>query len=152
MYVPAPANTRRVCPRTTNVGLPPLSHRRPPLMADVPHLPPADERSSYYLDQLFMIGVCGALAAVTILLWQSGSLATLLDAKFALAVGAGGLCLLGLVILRGVAVWTSVDTPPANGKGHAHGPDCDHSHGHGNEGGGHSHSHGHDAPKPAEQI
>ena len=28
-------------------------------MADVPHQHPGDERSSYYLDQLFMIGVCG---------------------------------------------------------------------------------------------
>src|SRR4051812_11739488 len=116
-------------------------------MADVPHSHQGDERSSYYLDQLFMIGVCGAVAAVTIMLWRSGSLNTLLHEKFALAVGAGGLSLLALVIVRAVSVWTSVDKDSDKDAGHVNGPGCEHNHGHdhGHEG----HNHGHEPPKPA---
>ncbi len=30
----------------------------------------AEDRSAFYLDQLFAIGVCGAIAAVTLILWK----------------------------------------------------------------------------------
>ena len=61
-------------------------------MAEVQHR--AEDRSAYYLDQLFTIGVCGAIAAVTIMLWQSGLLGRMLHPKFHVWVVAGGVSLL----------------------------------------------------------
>jgi uncharacterized membrane protein YraQ (UPF0718 family) len=105
----------------------------------------AEDRSTYYLDQLFTIGVCGAIAAVTLMLWQSNLLGRMLHPKFHVWVVGGGFSLLGLVLLRAVAVWRSVDeTQPTP---HEHGPECDHSHGHGHgheEECGHTHGHGHE--------
>src|SRR3954469_10797610 len=126
-----------------------------------------EQRSSYYLDQLFTIGVCGAIAGVTIMLWMpssgslfskflqdvratvgnaEGSLApavSLLDKilhqKFHIWVVLGGLFLLGIVFFRAVAVWRSVDEAPDTGEPHDHGAGCGHSHGHGEEC-GHSHA------------
>src|SRR5262245_1655220 len=99
-----------------------------------------EDRSTYYLDQLFTIGVCGAIAAVTILLWQSSLLGKMLHPKFHIWVAIGGVGLLVLVFLRAVAVWRSVDeAPPANGDAGGH----SHSHSHGDGGHSHSHSHSH---------
>jgi uncharacterized membrane protein YraQ (UPF0718 family) len=106
-------------------------------MAEVHSHSHADERSSYYLDQLFMIGVCGAIAGVTIMLWQSGALGSMLHQKFHIWVALGGISLLIIVFLRAVAVWRSVDEqadtavdPDADcGHSHGHGPDCGHDHG-----------------------
>jgi uncharacterized membrane protein YraQ (UPF0718 family) len=98
-----------------------------------------EDRSAYYYDQLFMIGICGALAGVTIMLWASGVLERMLHPKFGIVglLGAGALLL--LVVLRAIAVWRSVDETAvaahdhAHGHGHAHGhehgPECGHSHG-----------------------
>src|SRR3954447_5410528 len=73
--------------------------------------PPAtDDVGTYYLDQLFTIAVCGALAGVTIMLWQSNLLGRMLHPKFHIWVLGGGLALLALVVIRAVAVWRSVDT------------------------------------------
>jgi uncharacterized membrane protein YraQ (UPF0718 family) len=94
----------------------------------------AEERSAFYLDQLFAIGVCGAIAAVTLMLWQSGLLGRMLHPKFHIWVALGGFSLLTIVVLRAVAVWRSVDEPVGP---HEHGPGCDHSHGH-----LHDHEHG----------
>jgi uncharacterized membrane protein YraQ (UPF0718 family) len=85
-----------------------------------------EDRSSYYLDQLFMIGVCGALAGVTIMLWQSGVLNTMLHQKFHIWVALGGISLLAIVFLRAVAIWRSVDEQE---EPHEHGPGCSHDHG-----------------------
>ncbi len=95
-------------------------------MAEVHSHAHAEDRSSYYLDQLFMIGVCGALAGVTIMLWQSGVLSTMLHEKFHIWVAMGGISLLAIVILRAVAVWLSVDEQE---EPHEHGPGCGHDHG-----------------------
>src|SRR5438105_446215 len=108
-------------------------------MATVPHSHAGDERASYYLDQLFMIGVCAAVAGVTVVLWQSAILIDLLHPKFNLFVGAGGIALLAVVLFRAASVWLQVDEQDA----HKHGPGCDH--GHADDCG---HTHGHDAPKP----
>jgi uncharacterized membrane protein YraQ (UPF0718 family) len=98
----------------------------------------AEDRSTYYLDQLFMIGICGALAGVTIMLYQSNLLKNILHEKFHLWVLVGGLSLLALVLLRAVAVWISVDEGASHDEnGHSHG----HGHGHGH---GHDHPHDHD--------
>src|SRR5215208_3928714 len=101
-------------------------------MAEVHHHH-SDERYAYYLDQLSMIGVCGAIAGVTIMLWQTSLLGKMLHPKFHIWVALGGFSLLGVVLLRAVAVWQSVDTEHEAEKPHEHGPDeeCGHSHGHG---------------------
>ena len=103
------------------------------------HGPHGEDRSAYYLDQLFTIGVCGALAAVTIMLWQSNILKAMLHEKFHIWVALGGISLLAIVVIRAIAVWQSVDEQPPE---HEHGPECDHSHGHGH-GHDHDHDHGH---------
>lgn len=117
-------------------------------MADVQtahaHAEHGDDRYAFYLDQLFMIGACGAIAAVTILLWQSNLLGKMLHPKFHLWVAAGGVSLLALVVIRAIAVWRSVDTDAETP--HEHGPTCGHDHGldHGGEcGHDHGHDHGH---------
>jgi uncharacterized membrane protein YraQ (UPF0718 family) len=106
-----------------------------------------DHRNTYFLDQLFMIGVCGALAGVTIMLWYSGLLGRILHPKFHVWVIAGGISLLGIVILRAVAVWHAVDAAahtrePVHEHVHAH-EECahDHEHEHGIQ---HDHDHDHD--------
>jgi uncharacterized protein len=119
-------------------------------MADVQES--KDSRAAYYLDQLFTIGVCGALAGVTIMLWRSG-LSKMLAEKFHIWVGLGGLSLLALVVVRAVSLWRSVDEsaeePADHGHshGHAHGEGaaCEHDHGITTERG---HSHGHDHIQP----
>lgn len=113
----------------------------------------SEDRYAFYLDQLFMIGVCGAIAGVTIMLWYSNLLGKMLHQKFHIWVAAGGFVLLALVVLRAVAVWQSVDRDTEAEGDHVHGPGCGHDHGHDHECGhahaeepaaGHSHSHGHD--------
>jgi uncharacterized membrane protein YraQ (UPF0718 family) len=110
-------------------------------MAQVHSHAHTDERSSYYLDQLFMIGVCGAIAGVTIMLWQSGLLANILHAKFHIWVALGGVSLLAIVFIRAVSVWRSVDEQ-AETEPHEHEAECSHDHGHDHDH-GHSHSHAH---------
>jgi uncharacterized membrane protein YraQ (UPF0718 family) len=107
----------------------------------------AEDRNTYYLDQLFMIGISGALAGVTITLYYSGLLGRMLHPKFHIWVLAGGLSLLALVVLRAVAVWRSVDQEMGHGHSHDHGHphSHDHDHDHGDGGCcGHDHDHGHD--------
>src|SRR4051812_28509127 len=111
-----------------------------------------DEPSSYYLDQLFMIGVCGAIAGVTIVLWQSNLLGKMLHPKFHIWVALGGISLLTIVVLRAIAVWQSVDASHDADHTHEHGPGCGHTHGHGAEG-GHTHGHEHHVqPAPGVQL
>jgi uncharacterized membrane protein YraQ (UPF0718 family) len=99
------------------------------------HVHAPEDRNTWYLDQLFMIAICGALAGVTITLWWSGLLGRMLHPKFHVWVLLGGGTLLALVVLRAVAVWRSVDELVPHD--HAH----DHSHGHGHD---HPHEHDHD--------
>ena len=51
----------------------------------------------FYMEQLFTIGVCGALAGVTLLLWYGGTLKNMLAAKFHIWVFLGGAALLAHV-------------------------------------------------------
>src|SRR5262249_51701837 len=98
------------------------------------HVHQHEDRNAYYLDQLFMIGICGALAGVTVMLWYSGLLGKMLHPKFHVWVALGGFSLLALVALRAVAVWRSVDElapDHTHEHEHEHGPGCRHDHGHG---------------------
>ncbi len=101
------------------------------------------DRNAYYLNQLFTIAVCGALAGVAIMLWWSDKLRLMLHPKFFLWVLLGGITLLLLVVLRAVAVWRSVDEAAATA-GHTHDHDhCGHDHAHCHHDHEHSHEHGH---------
>ena len=48
------------------------------------------DRNAFYMEQLLTIGVCGAFAGVTLVLWSSGALKYLLADKFHLWVFLGG--------------------------------------------------------------
>jgi hypothetical protein len=70
-----------------------------------------DEASTHRLEQIFTIGACGALAGVFILDWYSGKLGFFIKDKYSLLVLTSALLLLGLVAVRAVAVWLSVEVP-----------------------------------------
>src|SRR5438046_4940809 len=92
------------------------------------------DRGTYYLEQIFSIAVCGALAGVTILLWYHDQLKYMLADKFHVWVLLGGITLLVAVVIRAIAVWLSVEEPVAVPVGahdhdHAHPHHQDHEHG-----------------------
>ena len=88
----------------------------------------------YYLEQFWMIGTCGALGVVMILLWHYEVLSEILVSKFQFPVFCGGIGLLVLVAVRIVGVWFSV----AQSKSRQNqAPDLGHNH-------NHSHTHGHE--------
>ena len=107
--------------------------------------------NEYYLEQLFTVGVCGALGAVGFLLWYHGILTTtkMLAARLQWTVVAGSLILLALVLVRAVALWREVGETakkPAHDHDHDHGHDhgaCGHDHGACGHDHGHDHDHGH---------
>jgi hypothetical protein len=112
-----------------------------------------DEVNAYYLDQLFTIGVCGALGGVAVMLWWSNRLAMILHPKFFPWVLGGGIALLVLVAIRAVTLWISVGEEQrlaAHAHGHAH---HDHDHGPCHDHGlcGHDHGHEHHVT-PASQV
>ncbi len=100
----------------------------------------SEDTSTYYLEQLCTIGVCGALGVVCVLLWSQGKLGRILNSKFFLPVLAGGIALLVLAAIRAVIVWLQTG-PAAQAHTHEHG-DCEHDHAH--DHGGCSHDHGHE--------
>jgi hypothetical protein len=103
------------------------------------------DRSQFYMEQLFTIGVCGAFAVVTLILWYSGTLSNMLAAKFHIWVFLGGAALLVMAILNAISVWFSVGDAkavPVQGHEHEHNHGHDHQHHHAH-GDGHSHDHDH---------
>jgi hypothetical protein len=94
--------------------------------------------SNYYVEQLCTIGVCGVLGTVAILLYTQDQLWWLRD-QLRWTVLAGGIALVAVTAVRGLAVWIAVGKrPPAHDHEHVH--DHDHEHGHCD----HDHVHGHD--------
>ena len=109
-----------------------------------------DERTAYYLDQLFAIGASGAIAAVTIVLYQSGLLARMLHPKFHIYVLIGGLVLLAVVAIRALDIAFNApadDAPPP-----APPLPLGHSHGHGEASAVQPHSHAHSHAQPAPEA
>ncbi len=96
------------------------------------------DANTFYLEQIFTIGACGALAGVFIMDWYSGKLGYFIKDKYFLLVLTGALLLLGLVVVRAVAVWFSVEEPKLVPVG-----DHDHDHDHGECAHGHCHDHDH---------
>jgi hypothetical protein len=101
---------------------------------------------SYYLEQLCSIGISGAIGLVMCLLWHWGGL-FFLAPKFRLPVLLGGIVLVVVATIRGVAVWIAVGKQSGavdehnldhhhdhhhhhhdHACDHDHGPGCDHSH------------------------
>ncbi len=105
-----------------------------------------EEGSSYHLEQLCTIGVCGALAGVCIMLWwvfnygtpppppRQPMIRVMLADKFHLPVLLGGLALLVLVVIRALAVWRATGQAKApvhsHNHDHVHEHDLGHEHGH----------------------
>jgi hypothetical protein len=103
------------------------------------------DQSTYYMEQLCTIGVCGLLGVVAILLYYQRILDFMLARYLHPYVLWSGIAILSLAALRGVFLWMSVGRASANHH-HDHGHDHDHDHAH-----EHSHdmhhehmTHGHD--------
>lgn len=102
------------------------------------------DAGSYYVGQLCMVGICGALAGVAVVLWLRGGL-WFLAPKFQQPVLLGGLALLALVAIRALSIWFSPARPHTHTHDHHH-HDHDHAHEHHDHDHadcGHAHSHEH---------
>src|SRR5438874_522464 len=113
-----------------------------------------DSRTDMYLEQLFTIGISGALAAVTFMLWFRARAARLADRppdgltlmlseRLHIFVLLGSLGLFVLVLIRAVAVWRSVGEPALKPV-HTHSHDHEHEHKHDHDQACCDHEHGHD--------
>jgi len=124
----------------------------------------AEGEGTYFLDQLFTILACGGVGLVAVLMYQTGMLSRILVPLFFVPTLLGGVALLVMVVIRGIAVWQlagarkaaeaaahSGDHEHGHSHGHSHGhehahDDCGHEHSHGDDCGhdhGHSHATGH---------
>jgi len=98
-----------------------------------------EDRSTYYMEQLCTIIVCGLLGGVVVMLYYQNILRFILAGYLHVYVLWSGIALVGLAVLRAVGLWLSVSPTASNhelGHGHEH---CHHHHEH-----EHSHHHSHD--------
>ncbi|MBA4068083.1 MAG: hypothetical protein C0501_31150 [Isosphaera sp.] len=131
--------------------------RRPPRVTDPDpeatmahdhhdHVHGADA-SGYFVEQLLTVLVCGLFGFAAVQLYRTGMLDKTLAPQFHLWVLVGGIVVLGLVVVRAVAVWREAGelqaAEAACAADHQHGPECDHGHDHGPRGHDH-HDHDHD--------
>lgn len=124
--------------------------------------------NTYYIEQLCTIGVCAALGIVGVMLWRSttikpgepagagtGMIDLMLNPNFHLPVLLGGITLVILILVRALAVWSSVrQTAHHHDHEHEHEHDHDHTHDHEHGGAGcseheHEHSHEHEHAEAA---
>ncbi len=105
-----------------------------------------EDNSTYYLDQLCTIALCGAIAGacITLYTWQRKILMLILAEKFHIFVFWGGVALLALVVIRAVALWFSPEPGHSHDHGHDHSHDHDHVHGPGCDHHHHEHGHSHE--------
>jgi uncharacterized membrane protein YcgQ (UPF0703/DUF1980 family) len=116
-----------------------------------------EDSSTYYLEQLFMVGICGALGGVAVMMWWQDKLKWVLAPTFHVYVFWGGVVLLLLVAVRAVSLWRAAGNLQAAPDHHHdhdhehhhehehhdhehHHHDHDHEHGHAHD---HDHEHGH---------
>ena len=101
----------------------------------------SEDRTTYYMEQLCTIGICGLLGGVAIMLYYQNLLRFILADYLHIYVLCSGIALLGLVALRAIGLWYSVggssvthDHTPEHCHDHDHGDqhvhDCGHEHGH----------------------
>jgi hypothetical protein len=93
--------------------------------------------AAYYTEQLCTIGITALIGLVSVMLYRNGQLNLLLAKKLQWTVLAGGIALLALAAVRGIALWMAAGRNRAAGHNHAH----DHDHGHSHD---HAHHHDHD--------
>jgi hypothetical protein len=96
-----------------------------------------EDHTTYYMEQLCTIGICGLLGAVAVLLYYQNQLRYILAPKFFLPVLLGGLAILGLVVMRSLTFWASL----RKSRPHSHSHDHTGLDNHGHE---HCHEHSHD--------
>jgi PDZ domain len=97
----------------------------------------AEDRTTYYTDQLCTLAVCGLLAAVAILMYTQGVLKYILAPYLHIYVFSSGIGLLALVLLRGIFLWrAAAQESAAREHEHEHGHEHEHHHDH-----GHDHTH-----------
>lgn len=112
------------------------------------------DNSTYYMEQLCTIGVCGLLGIVAVVAFYQGFLdATdppVLARYLHRYVLWSGLAILGLVGFRGITLWFSVGRRSADAQNeHQHDENCAHHHGHDHDHAEHLHDecHHHDHPE-----
>jgi hypothetical protein len=101
-----------------------------------------EDRSTYYMEQLCTIIVCGLLGGVALMLYYQNILRFILAPKLHIFVLLSGIALLALVVLRAVGLWLPVSPTASNHDAahrHEHCHDHEHLHEHAHS---HSHSHG----------
>src|SRR5262249_44511346 len=91
-----------------------------------------EDHHNDYLEQICTLAICGALGAVTVLMWRQGMLNYILAPKFHQPLLWGGIVLLVLVVFRAVSLWAAWGRRPAVAHHH-------HTHQH-----AHAHDHAHD--------
>jgi hypothetical protein len=97
-----------------------------------------EDRSTYYMEQLSTIAVCGLLGGVAVMLYYQNILRFMLVEKMHIYVFWSGIALLGLVVLRAIGLWLSLSPAASN-----HNSEPGHEHCHDHHGHSHSHSHSH---------
>lgn len=99
------------------------------------------DRAGYFTDQLCTIAACGILGAVCVLMYAQDRLGIILAKQFHVPVLVGGLALIALAVVRGVALWAEsghVATQDHDHEHHHHDGPCDHG-----ADCGHNHDHDH---------
>ena len=86
-----------------------------------------EDRTTYYMEQLCTIGICGLLGGVAVMLYYQNILRFILADKLHLLVLASGIALLSVVALRAIGLWWSVGASAAD-HDHEHCHDHDHDH------------------------
>src|SRR2546428_4762987 len=92
-----------------------------------------EERTTYYMEQLCTIGICGLLGGVAVMLYYQNILRFILATYLHVYVLWSGITLLVLVALRGIGLWRSAANSAANHEHvheHEHCHDHDHDHDH----------------------
>ncbi len=93
--------------------------------------------AGYYTEQLCTVGITALIGLVSVLLYVNGQLNLMLSRKLQWTVLAGGVVLLVLAAVRGIAIWAAA----GRAAGHSHGHSHDHTHSHDH---GHDHAHDHE--------
>ena len=103
------------------------------------------EEEHFFLNQLCLIGFCGAFAVVclTLFFFRINMLNLILGSQFHPYVLASGIVLFVLVIIRASAVWQLSGTQTHSHEHHSH----DHDHDHDHERCNHDHDHDHEHVK-----
>src|SRR6476646_7296851 len=103
--------------------------------------------STYFLDQVCTVAACGALGAVSILMYAvrgpdgKPKLEYILAPQFFIPVLLGGLALVALVAIRAVTLWQEAGRTADHAHTHDHAREHVHDHAHEHD---HNHAHTHD--------